>query len=758
MTFRITSQNSVDTMANVTINGDAHAPHELQDLAILLDTKIHRFLQPTSQDQQTAIAAAKALLDPLATEISQAQTLRRNDNRRKRKRGTDEVEDPVLQLKQVYTTGLGVKQVWEQARRILDAACSETERAIDLYLPEASEEDLAQDESLSEFTDEEVVSDEDLSDMEAVDLADDLDDDSMGEDDQLDNEIDEEEDIEDESDVIPSDAEELDNSPHATYKQDPNKLNDGFFSIDDFNKQSQFLEQIDARGDDDNLSDEDEIDWDADPMSITAGGTKAKKEKLDRQTKDADEDESSEDDENGPTFGNADLAGIQEDSEDEGEDVDGGELDGAMSGLVNTNDVRYADFFEPPPKKPSKSKRTRALPKTQPPAELSPDKKQTEEAESDIERAIADVRRDLLDSEEELSEEEDDQSDMSDDSDALPRLSASKLKNKNLSTHEKQRLQIAEEIRRLENINVSKKPWALSGEASASARPLNSLIEEDLEFERTGKPVPVITAEVSNDIEALIKRRILARDFDEVVRRRPTTLDSAADTRRGRADAVVDDSKPTTSLGEIYESEFQRNADPTSYVDKRSAATKKQHEEIDRLWKEVRDQLDVLGNLHFKPKRAEVEIKTVEDKPLIAMEDARPAISGSGIDDGNSTLAPQEIYKPGTDSRAEKGEVLNSKSGTSRSKEEMTREEKTRKRRRDKERQKKASGSPQAQKMANGAKSQGKAGRGEVLKDLQKGRVKIIGKGGRVEEISEKAKKGRGDERVLPTSGGALKL
>ena len=32
----------------------------------------------------------------------------------------------------------------------------------------------------------------------------------------------------------------------------------------------------------------------------------------------------------------------------------------------------------------------------------------------------------------------------------------------------------------------------------------------DLEFEHAGKPVPIITAEVSEEIEALIKRRILS--------------------------------------------------------------------------------------------------------------------------------------------------------------------------------------------------------------------------------------------------------
>lgn len=88
----------------------------------------------------------------------------------------------------------------------------------------------------------------------------------------------------------------------------------------------------------------------------------------------------------------------------------------------------------------------------------------------------------------------------------------------------------------------------------------------------------------------------------------------------------------------------------------------------------------------------------------------------------------------------------------------MTREEKTRKRRRDKERQKKASGALDVQKAADKSKSNGKAARKDVIKDLQKGRVKVIGKGGRVEELSSKVRKTKGDERALPTSGGALKL
>ncbi|KAK5241624.1 U3 snoRNP protein, partial [Exophiala xenobiotica] len=267
----------------------------------------------------------------------------------------------------------------------------------------------------------------------------------------------------------------------------PNGLNDGFFSIDDFNKQTQFLEQQDVRGEDDNPSDEDEIDWDADPMAMPLakpnGNPKSKRKDKDQLP---EQDDDSDDDEDGPTFGNADLNA--DESDEDMTDAENLDLEGDMPGLSNTNEVRYADFFVPPPRKLTKTNRMRALPKTQP---APRSRAQAEDMEGDMERAMADVRRDLLESDEEVSDVESG-SDIDDDL---------KVSKKNMSTHERQRALIATEIRRLEAANVAKRDWTLSGEARAADRPLNSLIEEDLEFERTGKPVPVITAEVSEEIE-----------------------------------------------------------------------------------------------------------------------------------------------------------------------------------------------------------------------------------------------------------------
>ncbi|EXJ58848.1 hypothetical protein A1O7_06278 [Cladophialophora yegresii CBS 114405] len=703
-----------------------------------LSTSPQTFLQPPSSLHLDSLSYLKSILDPLATNVATAQSSRRDENRKKRKRGGFEQEEEVLQLRQVYTNGLGVKQVWEQARRILDATCAEIERDVGIHRARHQTNGEAQVAPNDQKDDSASPSEEEIDDTEDSELENDvLGDDAVDEDDGPldDTYLDGMEDIEDDD----SDASEPVDQDPETYVEDPNHLNDGFFSIDEFNKQTQFLEQQDARGEDDNPSDEDDIDWDADPLTMPFHTTKAN---TDEKNKEADAGDESSDEGDGPTFGDADLNA--DDTDEDMLDQEDGALEDGLPGLDNTNEIRYADFFAPPPKKQSKTKRMRALPKTQPKPQQQG---ANDDIENDLQRAMADVRRDLLESDEEDSGLESG-SDVDD----------TRSSGRNMSTHEKQRAAIAAEIRRLEAASVAKRDWTLSGEARAADRPLNSLIEEDMEFERVGKPVPVITAEVSEEIEQLIKRRILAREFDEVMRRLPDAASGASDARRGRID--LDDTKPQTSLAGIYEQEHLKATDP-GYVDKRSAATKKQHEEISRLWKDVSGQLDLLSNLHFKPKRAEAEIKAVEDKPTISMEDARPV--GAGINAEESMLAPQEVYRPGEEKRNDN--VVVRKSGASMSKEEMTREDKLRRRRREKERMKKAqggaSGTGPAQSAGNGASKNVKGKtkeqeKSDILSELRKGNVKVVGKKGELQDLN--GKKGKGAASTGAVGGGAYKL
>lgn len=76
------------------------------------------------------------------------------------------------------------------------------------------------------------------------------------------------------------------------------------------------------------------------------------------------------------------------------------------------------------------------------------------------------------------------------------------------------KLKLEEQTKQLESEILAEKPWAMRGETSGTARPLNSLLEATPQFEVSSKVAPIVTQEHSESIEAVIKQRILAEDWD----------------------------------------------------------------------------------------------------------------------------------------------------------------------------------------------------------------------------------------------------
>lgn len=649
-------------------------------------------------------------------------------------------------MTQVHLEGFRTPQVWEQARRALDTSAHEIEAKLDHLLPSreqgysAKPADSAYDAEpktkrvkfaadpppelgeprgiglLHQDTNDPTRLEDDDNDMSPDHLSETV--------------MDEAADMDGEDQDYDLDAGALsDDDEHApdVYLPDKHGLNDGFFSIDDFNKQTEFLEDQDARGELENeASDDEEIDWSAEPPPLP--------EEDDLNAEDGvvfSDDNEDDDNESGPTFGNADLNVADTDlnaSDDEMPTI-------SMGASSNTNDIMYTDFFAPPPRKVTKSTRMRALPKTQPAPRA------TATQEDEIDRTIAAVRRDIF--EDDLSDEENSEP----NTNGIPGDPRARRSN-----HEKRQAKLADEIRKLEAANVAKRDWTLSGEARAADRPMNSLLEEDLDFERAGKPVPVITNEVSEDIEALIKRRIINREFDEVIRRRPRDLVTGAPAaRRGRFE--LDDTKPQQSLAELYETEHLKSVDPSGYVDKRDEKLKKEHAAIESLWAEISAKLDSLSNWHYKPKPPQANITVISDVPKVSMEDARPT-AGEGMGAEESMLAPQEIYKPGEErSRADKQKEVVLKSGLPVAREEMSREEKLRRRRREKERIRKQGGSVVTKDATGGVKKA--AERKGVVDDLKRAGVKVIGKKGELVDVEGKGVKGG---KGTVKGGGSFKL
>ena len=716
-------------------------PSSDQVLLNALSASPDTFLQAPPSLHTAALVLAKRYLDPLAASVSETQEQRLQEARRKRKRGDDDVGSrKVLRMKQVHLEGFEIEQVWEQARRILDANWEEVEACLKDLAVDGRKDEMGKVSGDGELVEEkpikmvrfdedgfEVGSELEEDKIHGADegLSEDVDgtDRDGLEGDELDDDVEHDEDGEDiEADDSNLDVDDgLEEADAEVFVPDKNGLNDGFFSIDDFNRTSQFLEQQDARGDQDDeaVSDDEEIDWDADPLGqsvpLTNGHRKA--------TANDAEDFSSEED--GPTFGNADL-NAPDTSDDDDSDASMPIEDTTLS---NTNDIKYADFFAPPPRALTKSsKRQRPLPKTQPPPSAP--------TEDDIQRTISAVRRDIF---------EDDQSQNSGDD---AKATDSTNPNSRLSTHEKRQRALAAQIRALEAASIAKRDWTLSGEARAAERPINSLLEEDLDFERAGKPVPVITAEVSEDIEALIKRRIVAREFDEVVKRRPDSIPlGGAEARRGRFE--LEDTKDSRGLAEIYEEEHLKNVDPAGHVDKRDAILKKEHAEIERLWREVAGKLDALSSWHYRPKPAEVTVGVVSDVPAVRMEDARPSgVGGVGdVGGGESRLAPQEVFRVGEE--RERGEVIGGEGVVAR--EELSREQKLRRRRREKERMRKAG---IGKLDGKGVEREREREREGVVAELKRGGVRVIGKKGEIRNVEGKMVKGGGGVK----GGGRFKL
>ncbi|KAG5972822.1 hypothetical protein E4U58_006098 [Claviceps cyperi] len=729
-------------MASTSLSGAK--PASDMDMTAFLESlrpdNRHKFIEPHAAIPSESLNIVKNTLEAFASQVSDLQQQRLKESRkRKRSRDASVVGGgDVLKLRKVYVDGFETGQVWQQAKKIIRGVLGFADGLVD-ELEERGEvvEDGSEGEETRSLTfgedGFEVDSDQDSegSEENSDDSSDEIEDNAIDEMEQEDEDsegseqdVDGDAELQDASDQSQEDEEEADE-----FVQDPHGLNDGFFSIDAFNKQTQWFEDQDARGDPttDQASDDEDVDWNADPLAPPKSSSRSSGKKGAPLGGDAEEEEEEEDDDDGPTFGDMDLDAPEGASDEEDIDMDDG-LEDDEGNDFNANEVYYKDFFAPPPRKNKADK---------PFKKRAPKSESQRPNEDDTARAMADVKRDLFD----------DESDNDDDSDQeLSDVSAGDPKSRR-SAHERRQAKLAEEIRQLEAASVAKREWTLSGEAAAADRPLNSLLEQDLDFEHVGKPVPVITPQVSESIEDLIKRRILAQEFDEVLRRRPDSDGLPAHTRRGLIE--LDDSKSTKGLAEVYEEEHIKQANPDSYVSQSDAKVQKEEKEIEALWKDVSARLDALSSWQYKPKPAAPTLSVVSDIATIAMEDAQPT-TAQAVTGASSRMAPQEIYKAGTKDDVSaaaaaipKSEVV-TKAGLPLAREEMSREEKLRRRRRAKERIRKAGGAEAQRDSKKGVLGTRAKMQRDTMAELKRGGVKVINRKGEITDVDgnkAKAKK-----------------
>ena len=212
----------------------------------------------------------------------------------------------------------------------------------------------------------------------------------------------------------------------------------------------------------------------------------------------------------------------------------------------------------------------------------------------------------------------------------------------------------------------TKKAWQMTGEATASSRPVGSLLETVLDFNTATKLPPTITQERSNNIEAMIKQRVLDELFDDPVRR------YLRGHKPNEDDNAFDFTKSKKGLGELYEDDYRAKLlkhDPSAYLHADlTGADASLKKEIGGLMKTLFYQLDQLSNMHFTPRPAEAEAGiSTQNVPSLMIEEALPiAVNMRG-----QSKSARETFSINNQKLREKSEL---------SKEERHKERATRKR------------------------------------------------------------------------------
>ncbi len=200
-----------------------------------------------------------------------------------------------------------------------------------------------------------------------------------------------------------------------------------------------------------------------------------------------------------------------------------------------------------------------------------------------------------------------------------------------------------QDITELEAGLLGAKPWEYRGEIGAKDRPENSLLELGVDVERRTRAPPPLTAEKTDDLEEMIKARILEGSFNDV---QPKNVQLQKNFSKVVDDPELSVNKSKEGLGDVYEAEYMRR---TLGVEP-SDPNKLKKKELKELFTKLCYKLDALSNFKFKPKPIVEDAKIITNLPAVEMEEALPVSMSAAV-----TTAPEESHAP---KRGREGEFI----------------------------------------------------------------------------------------------------
>lgn len=188
----------------------------------------------------------------------------------------------------------------------------------------------------------------------------------------------------------------------------------------------------------------------------------------------------------------------------------------------------------------------------------------------------------------------------------------------------------SDDIEEIEKRMMEEKKWHMKGEIRGKERPKESLLENYLDFEVSIKPPPIPSAEITNNIEKMIRIRIKEDLFDDPIRHKQINLN-----KKSKEENQLNFEKSKKGLGEIYEDEYNLNQGNVSETE-----AKQLYVEIDDLTNKLYRIFDKLTNNSFVSGNRNTEMKVLTNIPAIQLEE----ISNFVTDNKSFAKSANEIY------------------------------------------------------------------------------------------------------------------
>ena len=187
-------------------------------------------------------------------------------------------------------------------------------------------------------------------------------------------------------------------------------------------------------------------------------------------------------------------------------------------------------------------------------------------------------------------------------------------------------------------VDPSERPWELRGEVQGKDRPRNSLLGLDATWDGVSKDPPPLDAAFGLKIEEVIKERVLAQNFDDIVPQ--TVVEQAYRERRSGKVEDQDDGalgqKSKLGLSEEYERDYVERQENGEKSDKPV-----RDEALDEKWRKLASRLDALSHFASPLERPALDEEVVAARTkasAVQLEEATPAAHTS-----EEGLAPEEV-------------------------------------------------------------------------------------------------------------------